>query len=99
MPQLTPLDFNKLKGAPDEVINESPDKSMQETEPNSFSQPQFPDDMVPRSELDDLRRLMDKVEKNAADKMKQTSIYAEGLKAEMDRLHVEHQNELDEIRI
>ena len=54
MPQLTPLDFNKL--------NEETEKSM-------YSQV-FPDDMVPREELDNLRHMMDKVERNANEKMK-----------------------------
>jgi hypothetical protein len=30
----------------------------------------FPDDMVPREELDNLRKMMDKVERNANEKLK-----------------------------
>ena len=42
---------------------------------------------------------MDKVERNANEKLKQAALYADGLRGEMDRLKVENQNEVDEVRI
>ena len=55
--------------------------------------------MVPRSELDNLRKIMNNIEKVSVDKSIKCDKYVESTRVEMERMKVVHKNEIDELRI